>query len=184
MKLFIKVVSISLLLFPLSGCVDWVDDTTDLKKYVAKMNKLPGGKIDALPEFKPYNNFVYEGASMREPFRAVVPVVEEELLSEKDEQSNELQPNDNRVKDYLETFPIDSLTMVGTINQQEGSLLWALIRDQNSEIHRVTVGNYMGLHHGEIVSLDERQVHLIEIIRNGRGGWKKRTRSIALNEPE
>ena len=42
----------------------------------------------------------------------------------------------------------------------------------------------MGLDHGEIVSLDERQINLVEIITNGRGGWMKRTRSLVLNEPE
>lgn len=180
----IKFISFSIIAFLLAGCVDWVDNTADLEKYVAKTKKLPGGKIEALPESKPYNSFVYEGASMREPFRAISPVFEEEQSSAKQEVASEIQPDKNREKSYLESFSIDRLSMVGTINQREGERLWALIEDENSEVHRVTVGDYMGLDHGEIISLDERQIDLIEIIKNGRGGWMKRTRSLALNEPE
>lgn len=179
-----RFLAVSMLPFLITGCVDWVNDTSDLKKYVAQTNKVKGGKIEPLPEFKPYNSFVYEGASMREPFRAIVPVYEEESISAEKDQLTGVQPDKDREKDYLETFPVDKLRMVGTINQREDERLWALIEDENSEIHRVTVGDYMGLHHGEIISLDERQINLVEIITNGRGGWMKRTRSLALNEPE
>ncbi|WP_415906418.1 pilus assembly protein PilP [Neptuniibacter sp. QD72_48] len=179
-----RVLSLFLVGFLLSGCVNWVADTADLKSFVSKTNKLKGGSIEALPEVKPYSSFVYEGASMREPFRAIVPVVATEELGASENQLSDLQPDNDREKDYLENFSIDKLNMVGTINQRDDGRLWALIEDTNSEIHRVTVGDYMGLNHGEIVSLDERQINLLEIIKNGRGGWMKRTRSLALNEQE
>jgi len=182
---FYKMLSLSLLVSVITGCVDWVDDTGDLNEFVAEVNALPGGSIDPLPASQPYNSFVYEGASMREPFRAIEladPV--EESATNKAEEVSDVKPDDNRVKDYLESFSIDRLVMVGTLNQRADSRLWALVQDENSEIHRVTIGDYIGLDHGEIISLDERQINLIEIIDNGRGGWMKRTRSLALNEPE
>ncbi|WP_415902638.1 pilus assembly protein PilP [Neptuniibacter sp. QD29_5] len=173
----------SFVAFLMVGCVDWIDDTSDLQKYVAEMNKIKGGNIEPLPEFKPYNSFVYEGASLREPFRAIELATENESVPE-DGLFGELKPDLEREKSYLESFALDDLSMVGTINQREGDRLWALVEDQNAEIHRVTVGDYMGLDHGEITSLDELQINIIEIIKNGRGGWMKRTRSLALNEPE
>lgn len=175
-----KVFVIILSCLGLAGCIPWVDDTSDLKKFVAETNKKPAGKIEPLPEFEPYNAFVYEAASLREPFKALVPVLASEDVSGEES----VQPDENRAKDYLESFPVDALAMVGTINQRDDERLWALISDENSEIHRVTVGDYMGLDHGEIVSLDERQINLIEIVTDGRGGWMKRARSLALNEPE
>lgn len=171
----------------ISGCVDWVDDTQDLKRFVAKAQNQPKGKIEPLPEFKPYHSFVYEGASMREPFTPLVPIIEQPVTdndADDREPGTELAPDENREKEYLETFPLDRLIMVGTITMREGDGLWALIRDQNSELHRVAVGDFMGLHHGEIVSLDERQINLLEIVSNGRGGWMKRPRSLALSEQE
>ena len=101
-----------------------------------------------------------------------------------DEAANGIKPDEAREKDYLETFALDKLTMVGTITEKVDNQLWALIRDQNSEIHRVTVGDYMGLDFGVIKSLDERKIELIEIVTNGRGGWMKRPRNLALDEQE
>ena len=171
--------------FALSGCVDWVEDTEDLTAFVNEAKRTPGGRVEPLPEFKPYQSFVYKGASMREPFIALLPEVqlsEEELSAEL--AGNGLQPDNEREKSYLESFSIDELRMVGTITGREDGRLWALIRDSNAEIHRVTDGDYMGLDFGEITLLNEHGVQLIEIVKNGRGGWMKRSRSVALDEQE
>lgn len=174
------------LLVQLTGCVDWVDDKSDLKSFVADTQATPQGTIPPLPEFKPYRSFIYEGASMREPFEALLPLVTEVDFEEEseDDAANGIKPDEAREKDYLETFALDKLTMVGTITEKVDNQLWALIRDQNSEIHRVTVGDYMGLDFGVIKSLDERKIELIEIVTNGRGGWMKRPRNLALDEQE
>ncbi|MCP4596493.1 pilus assembly protein PilP [Neptuniibacter sp.] len=167
----------------LTGCVDWVEDTQDLKKFVSKTKAAPAGKIKPLPEFKPYHSFVYEGASMREPFEPLVPVQVVDAVDE-NESADALKPDLERQKEYLETFALDELEMVGTIFKKDEQRLWALIKDSNAEIHRVTEGNYMGLDFGEIVTLDEREIVLLEIIKNGRGGWMKRSRNLALKEKE
>lgn len=169
----------------LSGCVDWVDGTTDLKQFVVTQNSQSAGQIEPLPEFKPYHSFVYEGASMREPFTPLLPIAIEPDSDEKlvSEEPTRLKPDQKREKEYLESFAVDALVMVGTIELKNGSL-WALVKDSNSELHRVSVGNFMGLDHGEITSIDDRSIRLSEIISNGRGGWMKRPRSIDLLEQE
>ncbi|EAR61417.1 pilus assembly protein PilP [Neptuniibacter caesariensis] len=169
----------------LTGCIDWVEGTADLKQFVVTQNSKPAGPIEPLPEFKPYHSFVYEGASMREPFTALLPIenLKDGDESEPQEEQTQLQPDKKREKEYLETFALDSLVMVGTIELKNGSL-WALIKDSNSELHRVSKGNFMGLDYGEITSIDDRSIQLSEIISNGRGGWMKRPRSIDLLEQE
>jgi len=179
---FIKLTLLTALM-SLTGCVDWVEDTQDLKKFVSKTQAAPPGTIKPLPEFKPYHSFVYEGASMREPFEPLVPVQEVDT-SEENANAETLKPDLERQKEYLETFALDELEMVGTIYKKDEQRLWALIKDGNSEIHRVTEGNHMGLDFGEIVTLDEREIVLLEIIKNGRGGWMKRSRNLALREQE
>lgn len=181
----LRLMSLALMISLLSGCVDWVDDTSDLKKFVADAQRTPGGKIAPLPEFKPYHSFVYKGASMRDPFKPLLPIVADEQNNESLGSSNsDIKPDETRDKEYLESFAIDQLVMVGTITKKEGDELWGLIKDGNSEIHRVHVGNYMGLDYGEIVEMSERQIELVEIVSNGRGGWMKRPRSLALEEQE
>lgn len=60
-----------LLMLPLSGCL-WVDDTDDLQRYTREQQARPSGKIEPLPTFKPYESFVYEGSTLRDPFRKLV----------------------------------------------------------------------------------------------------------------
>lgn len=165
-----------------SGCVVWVEDKTDLERFVSKERARPAGHIEPLPEYKPYESFVYEGASLREPFVALKPMQAVGTLEEKPEEKNTLKPDSDRVKEYLEEFSLDDLVMVGTISRRDSDTLWALVRDTERAVHRVSVGDYMGLDHGRIVAIEERKIEMVEIVSNGRGGWMKRPRVVALNE--
>lgn len=165
----------------IQGCI-WVEDTTDLRQFIAEKAAQPGGKIEPLPEFKAYESFVYEGSSLRDPFVPLVMLAEEQI-SPLDGQT-ELQPDDDRIKEYLEEFPVDQLAMVGTITALDDGELISLIRDTNEEVHQVVVGNHMGLDYGEVVAIDERSMKLEEIVSNGRGGWTKRPRTVTLPDLE
>lgn len=176
-----KLVFLSLAVAGLSGCV-WVDDTTDLRAFVAEKQAQPGGRIEPLPEFKPYQSFVYQGSSLRDPFLPLVLLVD--TPEEQIDGQTELQPDTERVKDYLEEFPVDELVMVGTITALDDGELISLIRDTNGEVHQVVVGNHMGLDYGVVVAVNERSVELEEIVSNGRGGWMKRPRTMVLPELE
>ncbi|MFY0676489.1 MAG: pilus assembly protein PilP [Neptuniibacter sp.] len=168
----------------LSGCVDWVEDKQDLVQFVSTSKAAPAGKIKPLPEFKPYHSFVYEGASMREPFVELIPYTEPEESEEPGTVSGGLQPDQERTKEYLESFALDQLKMVGTILKKDDKTLWVLIKDGNAEVHRVGKGAYMGLDYGQVVEVDEEKVVLSEIVTNGRGGWMKRSRNLVLSEQE
>lgn len=164
-----------------SGCI-WVDDTSDLRMFVQQTQARPPGKIKPLPEFKPYEAFVYQGASLRDPFQPLI-----ELAVEEEEESpppSDLKPDTSRPKTYLESFPVDRLQMVGTITSLDGGNLWALLKDPNGEVHRVSNGDYLGLDYGQVEAVSERGLELVEIIENGRGGWMERPRTIALPEQE
>jgi len=170
------------LLFSLTGCV-WIEDTQDLVKYVAEVQARPSRPIKSLPEFEAYEAFVYEGTSLRNPFLAVVKFVSEDGDEENLalDPGNTPEPNEERIKDYLESFAIKNLSMVGTISKGVGEE-WALIVDPNGEIHRVASGAYMGLDHGSVIKVTAQKIKLIETISNGRGGWITRPRSIELIE--
>jgi len=162
------------------GCI-WVEDTSDLRMYVQETQARPPGKIKPLPEFKPYEAFVYQGASLRDPFQPLI-----ELVVEKEEVAppSDLKPDTERPKTYLEGFPVDRLHMVGTISSLDGGNLWALLKDPNGEVHRVSSGDYLGLDYGQVQGVSEQGLELMEIIGNGRGGWMKRPRTIAMPEKE
>jgi len=70
----------------------------------------------------------------------------------------------------LQKFPLDALTMVGTMSM--GHKLWALITDPHHATHRVEVGTYLGEHFGKIVRISPNKVYIVETVA-GPTGWVK-----------
>jgi type IV pilus assembly protein PilP len=93
---------------------------------------------------------------------------------------NGIKPDFDRPTEPLEEYPLDSIRMVGTLEQQDNT--WALILDTDDTIHRVQTGNYMGQNHGKITRITEFEVELTEIIPDGLGGWVERPAAVAISE--
>jgi len=168
-KILFVVISLSLLL---SGCVS--DDITDLRIYVKKTKASAKGKVKAIPEFKQSEPYAYTGEEVRDPFK---PVVDVEVASGA---YNGPRPDDNRLKEPLEDFSLDSLKMVGTLKQKEDD--WILIKDPDGLLHRVAIGQYMGKNYGKVTNISEEEVTLLELVPDRRDGWVERDASIALSE--
>ena len=89
-----------------------------------------------------------------------------------------VEPDFNRVKQYLEQYTIAQLAMVGTLAQ--GPVTYALVQDGDGGVHRVQPGDFMGTDHGRIRGVGESSIELIEIVPDGIGGWVERERTVAL----
>ncbi len=172
----VPVLLVASALTSLTGC-SFGEDHSDLRKYIEDVKAKPQGAIEPLPPLRTYDAYIYNVTAMRSPFDAPVDVKELEQS-----QDPTIKPDFGREKEYLETFPIDALSMVGTL-QKEGRF-WALIKDGVGGINRVTVGNYLGKDHGKIVAASATQVDIVEIVSDGLGGWLQRPRTLKLSEKE
>ncbi len=152
-------------------------DHEDLKDYVVSVKNRPSGAVEPLPPLRTYDAYVYNVTARRSPFDP--PVVVREVVQGSDPN---VRPDTRREKEYLESFRIDALRMVGTV--ELGGVFWALIRDANGGINRVRVGNFLGRDHGQIVAISPIQVDLVEIVSDGLGGWLQRPRTLKLSEKE
>ncbi len=124
--------------------------------------------------------FEYNATTQRDPFSNDL-----ELELESDEQSMAVAeggegPDLSRRKEFLESYPLDSLTMVGTYQQEDD--YWALVVDPEGTVHFVSQGHHLGHNHGEVVSVFENEVQLEEWINDGLGAWRKRSAAMALKE--
>ena len=169
-----KVAFLTMLVVTLVGCSS--HDHSDLTVFMADVKAKPAGQIEPIPTFTPYEPFDYSVTQMRSPFQR--PVTIENLVQLLPASS--ITPNQSRVKEYLEQFPLESLNMVGTISQK--GVLWALIDDNDGNVHYVKEGNYLGMDHGQIRVIGENHVQVMEIITNGVAGWVERPRNIELIE--
>lgn len=160
----------------LAGCEE--RSTADLEAYAMEVLARQGGEVEPLPEIKPYEVYTYRSSGGINPFAAfdVEPPAQEKQQAS----TNGITPNFNRIREELESATLDSLRMVGTLEQEEQR--WAIVRSPDGVIHRVQVGNYLGRNHGRIQSIDESGIALMEIIPDGQGGWQERPASLALVE--
>lgn len=152
-------------------------DMSDLEAKVEEMKKRPGGRIEPLPQVKPYETFIYDAYDLREPF---TPDSATRQLAASSGEGNGLQPDFNRSREYLEEFPLDTLRMVGTLELRGEK--YALIQTNDGAVHRASVGNYIGQNHGHITAVSETGIELTEIIPDGSGGWTERRTGIGLSE--
>lgn len=160
----------------LSGCGR---DMQDLEIYVTeiKLRNAPG--IEPLPEIKPYEKFEYQAENLRSPFDASVIAHRTPTDSGQISQS-EVSPDPNRSPEFLESFPLDTLRMVGTLEQN--GQLWALIKTPDATVQRVAHGGYLGQNNGKIMLISDASIQLMEIVPDGFGGWREREGLVALSE--
>lgn len=159
----------------LTGCGADNNDLSDLQQFVNTTLNKPGGKIESIPVFKPYEMFSYSATDLRSPFELPM-VVDKNLVSDN---GQDVQPDLNRSKEHLEQFALSSLSMVGTITQN--GVLWALIRDGEGGVVRAKKGAHLGQNYGRIVAINEQRINIIEIVPNGLGGWIERPRTLAVD---
>jgi type IV pilus assembly protein PilP len=162
-----------MLVFVLGACSPG-SDLQRLQQQLADIAARPGGAVEPLPSFEPYEAFTYSAASLRSPFDPP------QLVSaDRDEVPELVQPDFDRVSEPLEAFALNTLEMVGMLTR--GSIIIGLVRDEDGYIHRVSRGNYLGRNHGRITNVSAEQIELTEIVPSGDGGWVERPRSLVLS---
>ena len=159
--------------FILTGCFGGQSGYQDLDAYMAEMQARPTGKIEPLPEFRPYEAFNYSASGLRSPFEPPLKLA----LTNK-AKNNNIRPDANRSKQFLEKFEVDTFSMVGSISNDDG--LWGLVRGDDG-VHRVKVGDYLGKNHGRITYIDDEELRLVEIIPAGPSYWVERPRVLRVN---
>ena len=163
-----RIITVTLLAALATGCGSGMDD---LLAYVDEIKARPGGRIEPLPQIKPYQTFNYEAANRRSPFVQETGPATGQLAGPR--------PDVSRPKEYLEGFPLDTLNMVGTL-EREGRT-YGLVQTSDGLVHRVLPGNFVGQNDGRVVSVSEAGIEVEELVPDGIGGFFKRSAAISLD---
>jgi type IV pilus assembly protein PilP len=141
---------------------------------VKEQDNMPRPRIEPLPEVKPFEVFVYKADQdgLVDPFkpRKIEPV--------KQSAGGGLRPDLNRPREPLEAYPLENLQMVGTLAQRRS--MFALIKTPDSNLFRVTRGNYLGQNFGRITDIDDASVKLTEMVQDSAGDWIERVSTLQL----
>jgi type IV pilus assembly protein PilP len=165
-KLAIVLISLGLL----ASCSG--ENLTDLHDYINQVKARQKSRIEPLPEIMEYPTYAYNQSKLRDPF--IPTVTKPKIIGDPN-----LRP-DHHTPDVLEQFPLDTLEMVGSLEQ--GGHRWALIKAQDGTLYRTKVGRYMGQDNGKIIKITETKVVLQEIVPDGLGNWVKREAVISVTE--
>jgi type IV pilus assembly protein PilP len=168
--LFLTVVSV--LLF--SGCGP---KNEELRQWMAEQRKEVKPVVEPIYPPTKFEPQPYIAITGMDPFS----LQKLTLASQQDSrQSNAMLASETRRrKEPLEAFPLDSMTMVGSVTREGRP--HALIRINNL-LHYVKVGDYLGQDYGKITHIGESQVDLREIVQDATGDWVERTSSLQLQE--
>lgn len=153
------------------------DQHQDLKEELKALTKDMRGKVDPLPVVKPYEPVPYKAYDMQEPFGSA----KIELVTKSGGGGGGIKPDLNRPKEPLEAFPLESLRMVGVLQQNKQT--FALVK-ADASLYRVKAGNYAGQNFGLVTAVTETQVQLRELVQDAAGDWTERVSTLQLQESE
>ena len=161
----------------LTGCMA---ESEDLHAWMSEQRRITKPKVTPIAEPKKYVPLAYsEGASF-DPFssdkltqalrRETGPASAGTLL---------VTPELNRRKEPLESFPLDVMTMVGSLDRAGQKV--ALVK-VDQLLHQVRQGNYLGQNYGRVMRISESDITLREIVQDAAGEWIERSTTLQLQE--
>jgi type IV pilus assembly protein PilP len=162
----------------LAGCGASKED--DIRQWMVDERNLTRPKVKPIPEPKRFKPEAYTNASTIEPFS------NQKLTQALKRDSAQVASNGGLVapelarrKEPLEAFPLDSMSLVGSIVKAGQPV--ALVKVDNL-LYQVKLGNYLGQNYGKVTKISETDVTLREIVQDAVGEWIERVATFALQE--
>ncbi len=162
----------------LAGC--GAGGKAELQQWMTEQRAKTQPQVAPLPPPKKYEPQAYTEAASADPFSSTK--LTQALRRESGASAASvalLAPELARRKEPLESFPLDAMTMVGSLLKQGKPV--ALVRVDNL-LYQVRPGNYLGQNYGRILRVTETEVVLREIVQDAAGEWIERTASLQLQE--
>ncbi len=135
--------------------------------------------VPPISEPKKFTPQAYTEAAAFEPFNSQKLTQALRRDAAQPSTSGLIAPELSRRKESLEAFPLDSMTMVGSLNRKNQPV--ALI-SVDKLLYQVRVGNHLGLNYGLITKISETDLVLREIVQDAAGEWIERVATLQLQE--
>jgi type IV pilus assembly protein PilP len=170
----VRVLASVALALSLSACGG---DQVELTQWMDQQRREAKPSIEPIVAPKKFVPQAYTAASMVDPFSVQKLTVA--IKQEARQPNSLLAAETNRRKEPLEDFPLDSVSMVGSVTKEKKP--FALVK-VNQLLYQVKLGDYLGQNYGKIIKITETDVSLREIVQDASGEWTERISSIQLQE--
>ena len=88
-------------------------------------------------------------------------------------------PDPDRAREPLESYPLDSLRMVGSLRRSGRSV--ALV-EADKLLYQVGEGHHLGQDQGKVIRIDETAMEIEELVQDAAGGWTRRRVRLSIQE--
>lgn len=152
-------------------------DHDELRQWMEQQRREVKPSVTPLQPPKKFDPQPYNSAQAVDPFSVQKLTV---ALKQEARQPNSLLSAElNRRKEPLEAYPLDSMSMVGSVNKLGQP--FALLR-VDALLYQVKAGDYLGQNYGKILRITETEVALREIVQDAAGEWIERPATLQLQE--
>ena len=152
-------------------------DQEELQQWMEQQRREVRPNVQPLTPPKRFDPQPYNLAQSVEPFSPQKLTV---ALKQEARQPNSLLSAElNRRKEPLEAYPLDSMSMVGSITKLGAP--YALLRVDNL-LYQVKVGDHLGQNYGRVTRIGETEIALREIVQDAAGEWIERPTTLQLQE--
>lgn len=150
----------------LVGCAP---ELNDLKHYTQQVKQATMPYVEPYPEYQVSPSFSYTSNHLPSPFTLIKEVNIPQA-------KHCYQPNVQRAKAPLEAYDINTLSFGGSISVND--VHWALVRSADGILHKVKVGDHIGLFYGKVTQVNDGVISIEQSLPDGVGCWHKETAEI------
>ncbi len=158
----------------LAACGD--SDVQEVKQWMAQEQARSRVVVPRLSEPKTFIPYAYTGKDAVDPFSPNKLMVE---LAKAAKSGGAFKPDLERRKELLESYPLDTIKMVGTM--QKGGVMHALLQIDRA-VYQVQRGGRLGQNFGVVTDVSEEAVGVKEIVQDAGGDWVERMAKLELQD--
>ena len=159
----------------LAGC--GASDVREVQDWMDQVKKDTKVNVKPIAEPKVFLPFAYMARDSLDPFTQNKLLAE--LAAAAQNSADKLKPDMNRRKELLENYPLDTLSMVGTM--EKGGVNYALLQ-QDRQVYQVKAGQRIGQNFGTVIAISDGQVNIKEVVQDAGGEWVERLAKLELQE--
>ncbi|AOW12121.1 pilus assembly protein PilP [Hydrogenophaga crassostreae] len=161
----------------LQGCIS--DDQESLVTWMQQERESIKPNVKPIPEPTTFEPYQYLSESLLEPFskEKLASILKSGQATTR--QSALIEAELSRRQEPLEAFPLDTMSMVGTMQRKDG--LIALVK-VGALLYQVRSGQYLGQNYGRVIGIRENELQIREIAQDAAGEWIERPAALQLQE--
>jgi type IV pilus assembly protein PilP len=172
----IRVLCLMASILLLAACDTKKDDLDQWMKEARASVSPPKNTVEAPKKVEP---FTYDNKTQVDPFSPAKLAVAIDRAAKAKVGNGGLAPDTKRAREVLESFPLESIKMVGRI--ADSKVTTALLQ-VDTLVYQAKVGSYAGQNFGKIMKINDGEVFIKELVQDATGDWVERETSLRIRE--